>query len=55
MQKIITCLGFDNQAGEAINFYTSIDPELEDPDNQTGAGDGLPIPKGSLLAATFQA
>jgi predicted 3-demethylubiquinone-9 3-methyltransferase (glyoxalase superfamily) len=23
MQKIVTCLGFNNQAGEAVNFYTS--------------------------------
>jgi predicted 3-demethylubiquinone-9 3-methyltransferase (glyoxalase superfamily) len=26
MQKIITCLGFDNQAEEAVNFYTSVIP-----------------------------
>lgn len=23
MQKVITCLGFNSQAEEAINFYTS--------------------------------
>lgn len=24
MQKVVTCLGFNNNAEEAINFYTSI-------------------------------
>ena len=26
MQKIITCLGFDHQAEEAITFYSSVIP-----------------------------
>ena len=24
MQKIVTCLGFNDQAEQAVNFYTSI-------------------------------
>ncbi len=30
MQKITPCLWFDNQAEEAVQFYTSIFQELED-------------------------
>jgi predicted 3-demethylubiquinone-9 3-methyltransferase (glyoxalase superfamily) len=52
MQKIITCLGFDHQAEEAINFYTSVIPNSKIL-STTRHGDTGPGPKGSLLAATF--
>lgn len=52
-QKITTCLWFDNNAEEAINFYLSIfkDGKLL---SVTRNGDQGPGPKGSMLAATFQ-
>lgn len=52
-QKITTCLWFDNNAEEAINFYLSIfkDSRLL---SVTRCGDKGSGPKGSLLAATFQ-
>ena len=53
MQKITPCLWFDNQAEEAMRFYTSIFKN-----SKTGAltyyGDAFPGPKGSVLTATFQ-
>jgi predicted 3-demethylubiquinone-9 3-methyltransferase (glyoxalase superfamily) len=52
MQKIITCLGYDQQAEEAVNFYTSTIPNSKIL-TMNRAGEGLPIPKGTLLAATF--
>ena len=52
MQKIITCLGFDYQAEEAINFYTSVIPNSKIL-STTRYGDTGPGPKGSLLAASF--
>lgn len=52
-QKITTCLWFDNNAEEAIDFYLSIfdDGKLL---SVTRCGDHGPGPKGSLLAATFR-
>ena len=52
MQKILTCLGFNDQAEEAVNFYTSVikDSEIL---TTTRFGEGGPGPKGSLIAATF--
>jgi len=52
MQKIITCLGFDNQAEEAVNFYTSTIKNSKIL-STTRYGDAGPGPKGTLLAATF--
>lgn len=52
MQKIVTCLGFDHQAEEAVNFYTSIFPNSRIT-SLSRNGDSGPGPKGSLLAATF--
>jgi predicted 3-demethylubiquinone-9 3-methyltransferase (glyoxalase superfamily) len=52
MQKIVTCLGFNNQAEEAINFYTSVVPNSRIL-STTRHGDSGPGPKGTLLAATF--
>jgi predicted 3-demethylubiquinone-9 3-methyltransferase (glyoxalase superfamily) len=52
-QKITTCLWFDNNAEEAINFYLSVfrNGKLL---SVTRNGDQGPGPKGSLLAATFR-
>ena len=52
MQKILTCLGFNDQAEEAVNFYTSVikDSEIL---TTTRFGAGGPGPKGSLIAASF--
>jgi len=52
MQKIITCLGFNNQAEEAVNFYTSVIKNSKIL-STSRYGDTGPGPKGSLLAATF--
>jgi predicted 3-demethylubiquinone-9 3-methyltransferase (glyoxalase superfamily) len=53
VQKISTCLWFENQAEEAMNFYTSIFPN-----SKTGKvsryGDTGPGPKGSVMTATFE-
>jgi len=52
MQKIVTCLGFNNQAEEAVNFYTSIvkNSKILSATRYVDAGPG---PKGSLMVATF--
>ena len=52
MQKIITCLGFNDRAEEAVNFYTSTVRNSRIL-TMSRNGDGGPGPKGSLLAATF--
>jgi predicted 3-demethylubiquinone-9 3-methyltransferase (glyoxalase superfamily) len=52
MQKIVTCLGFNNQAEEAINFYTSVIKNSRIL-SVSRSGDAGPGPKGTLLAATF--
>ena len=52
MQKVITCLGFDNQAEEAINFYTSVIPNSKIL-SETRHGNTGPGQKGTLLAASF--
>jgi predicted 3-demethylubiquinone-9 3-methyltransferase (glyoxalase superfamily) len=52
MQKIVTCLGFNAQAEEAINFYTSIVPNSKIL-SVTRTGEAGPGPKGSVLAASF--
>jgi predicted 3-demethylubiquinone-9 3-methyltransferase (glyoxalase superfamily) len=52
MQKVVTCLGFNNQAEEAVDFYTSTIPNSKWL-TRTRAGEGGPLPNGSLLAATF--
>jgi len=52
MQKVITCLGFNDQAEEAVKLYTST---IKNSKILTVArnGDAGPGPKGSLVAATF--
>ncbi|HWK05149.1 MAG TPA: VOC family protein [Puia sp.] len=53
MQKITTFLWFDNNAEEAMNFYTSLFKNSKIL-NVTRNGDAGPGPKGSVLTATFQ-
>ena len=52
-QKIVTFLWFDNNAEEAINFYSTIfkDSKIL---STSQYGDAGPGPKGTLMAATFQ-
>ena len=53
MQKIVPFLWFDNNAEEAMNFYTAIFKN-----SKTGKisryGDSGPGPKGSVMVANFQ-
>lgn len=53
MQKIKTFLWFDNQAEEAVKFYTSIfkNSKIE---TISRYGDAGPGPKGTVMVATFQ-
>ena len=53
MQKLSTCLWFNGQAEEAMNFYTSI---FEDSKIGTISryGDGAPMPKGTVMTANFE-
>lgn len=53
LQKVTTCLWFDHNAEEAINFYVSIFKDSKILSMLRNGSDG-PGPKGSLLAATFQ-
>jgi len=53
MQKITPFLWFDNQAEEAMNFYTSIFKNSKI-GNVTRYGEGGPGPKGTVITATFQ-
>lgn len=53
MQKITTFLWFDNQAEEAINFYTSIF-ENSRLISTSRWGEGSPFPAGTLMTATFE-
>lgn len=52
-QKITPFLWFDDNAEEALNFYTSIFKNSKIV-NQHRWGDGGPVPKGTLMTATFQ-
>ena len=53
MQKITPFLWFDNNAEEAMTFYTSIFKNSKVV-NVSRYGDGGPGPAGSVMAATFQ-
>lgn len=53
MQKITTFLWFDDQAEEAINFYTSIFPDSRIV-STTRYPEGAPGPAGKLMSATFE-
>lgn len=57
MQKITTCLWFDNQAEEAVKFYTSVFKNSKigtttryDENSSKAAG----MPAGSVLTVTFE-
>ena len=53
MEKITTFLTFDDQAEEAVNFYTSIFDNSRILTTRR-YGDAGPGPKGSLMTAEFQ-
>ena len=53
MQKIVTFLWFDNQAEEAVNFYTSLFKNSKI-GKISRYGDAGPGPKGSVMGITFQ-
>jgi predicted 3-demethylubiquinone-9 3-methyltransferase (glyoxalase superfamily) len=53
MQKITPSLWFDNNAEEAINFYSTVFKQSKVL-NKSYYGEGAPLPKGTLLAATFE-
>jgi predicted 3-demethylubiquinone-9 3-methyltransferase (glyoxalase superfamily) len=53
MQKITPCLWFDKQAEEAARFYTSIFKNSKIGEI-SHYGEGAPLPKGTVLAVTFQ-
>ena len=53
MQKITPCLWFDNQAEEAMYFYTSIFKNAK-VGNIMRYGEAGPGPEGSVLTASFE-
>jgi predicted 3-demethylubiquinone-9 3-methyltransferase (glyoxalase superfamily) len=53
MQKIRPFLWFDDNAEEAINFYSSIFDDAKVLD-ESRWGEGGPVPAGTLMTATFQ-
>jgi predicted 3-demethylubiquinone-9 3-methyltransferase (glyoxalase superfamily) len=53
MQRITPFLWFDNQAEEAMNFYTSIFKNSR-VGRVSRYGDAGPGPKGAVMSATFQ-
>jgi two-component system sensor histidine kinase QseC len=53
MQKITPSLWFNDNAEEAINFYLTVFKNGK-VGNKSYYGEGAPLPKGTLLAATFQ-
>jgi len=53
MQKITPFLWFDNNAEEAMNFYTSIF-KYSKVMNVSRYPEGTPIPAGTLMSATFK-
>ena len=53
MQKITTCLWFDDQAEAAMNHYTSIFPNAKR-GQITRYGKGGPGPEGSVLTCSFE-
>jgi predicted 3-demethylubiquinone-9 3-methyltransferase (glyoxalase superfamily) len=53
MKKITPYLWFDNNAEEAIQFYNSIFKNSKTV-SVTRFGEGGPVPKGTLMSATFE-
>ena len=52
-QKITACLWFNNNAEEAVKFYTSVFKNAKKV-NVSYYGEGAPMPKGTVLTITFQ-
>jgi predicted 3-demethylubiquinone-9 3-methyltransferase (glyoxalase superfamily) len=53
MPKITTFLTFNDQAEEAVNFYTSVFPNSKIT-STTRYGDAGPGPRGSFMSASFE-
>jgi predicted 3-demethylubiquinone-9 3-methyltransferase (glyoxalase superfamily) len=53
MQKLSTCLWFNGRAEEAMNFYTSVFKDSKK-GKVSRYGDGGPMPKGTVLVASFE-
>jgi len=53
MQKITPFLWFDNNAEEAMNFYTSIFPNSKI-ESVARYPEGAPVPAGTVMSATFE-
>jgi predicted 3-demethylubiquinone-9 3-methyltransferase (glyoxalase superfamily) len=53
MQKITPFLWFDNNAEEAMDFYTSVFHESRVVD-ESRYGEGAPVPAGTLMSATIE-
>lgn len=53
MQKITPFLWFNTEADEAVNFYVSIFKNSK-VGRVTRYGEGAPMPKGTVMTATFQ-
>ncbi|MEQ1742281.1 MAG: VOC family protein [Candidatus Nitrotoga sp.] len=53
MQKITTCLLFDGQAEEAMNYYVSIFKNSKIL-SVTHYGKGAPMPEGTVMTANFE-
>ena len=52
-QKITPCLWFNNNAEEAVKFYTSVFKNSKK-GTVTYYGENAPMPKGTVLTVTFQ-
>lgn len=53
MQKITTCLWFDNNIEEAVSFYTSVFKNSKIT-GKTHYGENMPLPKGTVLTMSFE-
>ena len=53
MQQLTTCLWFNGNAEEAVDFYTSIFKNSKK-GRISRYGDGAPMPKGTVMVATFE-
>ena len=53
MQRLSTCLWFNTEAEEAMNFYTSIFKNSKR-GKISHYGEGAPMPKGTVMVATFE-
>jgi len=52
-QKLSTCLWFNGNAEEAVNFYASVFKDVEI-GKKAYYSDGAPLPKGTLLTINFR-